>query len=100
MYVIPKRRHHGVGRALLAYVLDYARALDGLEDLTLAVTAGNEAARNLYLEAGFIPYGVEPHYIRVGTQYYDIEWMHCSVAREESTQTRERRGSDTDGGQP
>jgi RimJ/RimL family protein N-acetyltransferase len=39
------------------------------------VTAGNDAARALYVAAGFVPFGVEPRFIRVDDRYYDIEWM-------------------------
>jgi GNAT superfamily N-acetyltransferase len=79
MFVLPEARGRGVGRDLLGYILDHARGLDGLEDLTLAVTEGNVAARQLYLVAGFVPYGVEPRYIRVGEDYYAIEWMHMRL---------------------
>jgi RimJ/RimL family protein N-acetyltransferase len=75
MYVVPAARAQGVGKALLAYVVAQARALDGLEDLTLAVTVGNAGARALYLAAGFVPYGVEARYIKLDDRYYDIEWM-------------------------
>ncbi len=75
MYVAPEARGHGVGKVLLTTVIDQARSLAGLEDLTLAVTVGNPAARALYIGAGFVPYGVEPRYIRVDQHYYDIEWM-------------------------
>lgn len=79
MYVAAELHGRGVGRALLGFVLEQARALDGLEDLTLAVTVGNEAARRLYEGAGFVAYGVEPRYIRVGTTYHDIVWMHLRL---------------------
>ncbi|HEY0738812.1 MAG TPA: GNAT family N-acetyltransferase [Herpetosiphonaceae bacterium] len=75
MYVAPEARGKGIGKALLEQTLIYARTLDGLEDVTLAVTVGNTAARQLYLNAGFVPYGVEPRYIKLGNQYFDIEWM-------------------------
>lgn len=75
MFVVPERRGQGLGQALLAAAIAGARATAGLEDLTLAVTVGNAAARRLYLDAGFVPYGVEPRYIKLGEMYYDIEWL-------------------------
>ena len=75
MYVTPEARGNRIGRALLEHTLSYARTMDGLEDVTLAVTVGNDAARRLYLGAGFVPYGVEPRYIKLGNRYFDIEWM-------------------------
>lgn len=79
MYVVSEAHGRGIGRALLAHTLGFARALPGLETITLAVTVGNAAARALYQRAGFIGYGVEPRYIRVGSEYYDIEWMYCQL---------------------
>ena len=75
MYVVPEVRGAQIGTALLAYTLERARTMDGLEDVTLAVTVGNASARKLYMSAGFVPYGVEPRYIKVGNEYFDIEWM-------------------------
>ena len=75
MYVAPEARGKRIGKALLEHTLSYARTMDGLEDVTLAVTVGNEPARRLYLGAGFVPYGVEPRYIKLGNRYFDIEWM-------------------------
>ena len=75
MYVAPEARGNRIGKALLEHTLSYARTMDGLEDVTLAVTVGNNAARRLYLGAGFVPYGVEPRYIKLGNRYFDIEWM-------------------------
>ena len=79
MYVTPEARGNRIGKALLEHTLSYARTMDGLEDVTLAVTVGNDAARRLYLGAGFVPYGVEPRYIKLGNRYFDIEWMILSL---------------------
>jgi GNAT superfamily N-acetyltransferase len=75
MYVTPEARGNRIGKALLEHTLSYARTMDGLEDVTLAVTVGNNLARRLYVGAGFVPYGVEPRYIKLGNRYFDIEWM-------------------------
>ena len=75
MYVAPEARGNRIGKALLEQTLSYARTIDGLEDVTLAVTVGNNAARRLYLGAGFVPYRVEPRYIKLGNRYFDVEWM-------------------------
>ena len=79
MYVAPEVRGQGVGGALLGAAIAQAEALGGIEALTLAVTVGNTAARALYRAAGFVPFGVEPRYIRVDEHYYDIEWMIKSL---------------------
>ncbi len=75
MYVLPEARGRGIGNALLAETVARARSLPGLEELVLAVTVGNEQARRLYIQAGFEPYCVEPRYLKIGDQYFDIEWM-------------------------
>ncbi len=47
----------------------------GVEEVVLAVTVGNELAHRLYVAAGFKPYCIEPRYIKLDDQYFDIEWM-------------------------
>jgi len=75
MYVAPHARCRGSGRSLLNALLDYARTLPDLEEVTLSVTRGNDTARRLYSEFGFIPFAVEPRYLKIDGQYYDIEHM-------------------------
>lgn len=75
MYVAAEARGEGVGKALLAELIRRARLMAGLEEIILAVTVGNGAARSIYLAAGFEPSHVEKRYIKVADRYYDIEWM-------------------------
>ena len=75
MYILPEYQRRGIGRALLEDTISFAKTLEGVEMITLAVTVGNEAARKLYVSAGFIPFGIELRYIRVDKTYHDIEWM-------------------------
>jgi ribosomal protein S18 acetylase RimI-like enzyme len=82
--VPPEQRGRGIGKALLLDAITRALTLNGLEDLILAVTVGNERARALYLAVGFTSVAVEPGYLKIGEQYFDIEWMHLSVNREQS----------------
>ncbi len=79
MYVAPEARGRHAGRALLDELMRRARALPGLEDVALAVTVGNDSARRLYLSAGFVPYCVEPRFLKIGDRYWDIEWMVLSL---------------------
>jgi ribosomal protein S18 acetylase RimI-like enzyme len=74
VYVAPAWRRAGLARALLDEVILEART-NGLILLTLSVTAGNTAARLLYLRAGFEVYGIEPLSLRVGTEFLDEEHM-------------------------
>jgi ribosomal protein S18 acetylase RimI-like enzyme len=52
MAVAPDARRHGIGTRLLSAAEDVARA-SGLGHLALMVTEENEAARELYAQAGF-----------------------------------------------
>jgi RimJ/RimL family protein N-acetyltransferase len=75
MYVAPEARGRGLGRALMDAVIDFAQAQPHLEALVLAVTVGNDTARQLYLACGFTTWGIDPGYLKVNGQDYDIEWM-------------------------
>ncbi|MCX6043840.1 MAG: GNAT family N-acetyltransferase [Chloroflexi bacterium] len=75
MYVKPEARGQGVGAALLNEVIHHARALVDLEEVTLAVTVGNETAHRLYQAVGFVDSHVEKRYIKLDDRYYDIQWM-------------------------
>ena len=75
MYVIPAARRRGLGTTLLRTVIERAQALDGLEELILAVTVGNGAARSLYYRLGFELSHIEKRYIKIDERYYDIEWL-------------------------
>lgn len=64
MAAVPAQRRLGVGRALLAALLDQARQLPGLLRINLTVTEGNEPAIRLYEGFGFVRWGREPQAIR------------------------------------
>jgi ribosomal protein S18 acetylase RimI-like enzyme len=70
MYVTPEFAGQGLGRELLAALLEYARS-SPLELLVLTVTQGNDSAERLYVNAGFKSFGIEPHAIKVHNQYFD-----------------------------
>ncbi len=80
MYVAPEARGKGAGQALMDAALNDAHTFEELDDVVLAVTVGNDAARHLYLKAGFVPYSIDPRYISVDNQYFDIEWMILRIA--------------------
>jgi ribosomal protein S18 acetylase RimI-like enzyme len=81
VYVRPSFRGQGVGRALLLALLERIRACPGVEQVSLTVVSGQEAARALYRSLGFEPYGLEPRGLKVGDRYLDNEHMVLLIAR-------------------
>ena len=76
MMVAVDARCAGVGGALLDACIACARAADGIELLTLSVTAGNSAALRLYERAGFSRYASLPRALRVDGVYHAKEqWV-------------------------
>jgi ribosomal protein S18 acetylase RimI-like enzyme len=75
MYVAPEVRGRGFGRALLLSAIERGRALAGVEQIHLAVTTRNLAARALYVSVGFVVYGTEPHALKLGGEYLDEDLM-------------------------
>ncbi|HEX2350405.1 MAG TPA: GNAT family N-acetyltransferase [Ktedonobacterales bacterium] len=70
MYVASEARGKGYGRALMEALIARARALDGLEQLILAVVTSNTAAIALYRALGFEVYGVQRKALKLGDGHY------------------------------
>lgn len=79
MYVEPAARRQGVGKALMAEAVNHARALPGLRQITLAVTAGNDAAIATYAGFGFVVCGTAPEALHVEGRFYDELQMICHL---------------------
>lgn len=79
MMVRPEVRGTGLGAALLDACIAEARRAQGLELLTLSVTAGNLPALRLYERAGFVRYGTLARAIRVGERYLDKDLMSLAL---------------------
>jgi RimJ/RimL family protein N-acetyltransferase len=69
VYVRPEARGAGLARRLVGAVLDHARGR--VEIVQLTVTFGNDAARRLYTQIGFVEYGLERRSLKQGGRYYD-----------------------------
>ena len=87
MYVAPESAARGVGRALLAACLERARAVPGLEQINLSVTAANARARRLYESAGFSVFGIEERAIKIGIEYFAKAHMTLRLLPSTSTET-------------
>ena len=75
MMVSRDAQGRGIGRALLLACIEQARRADGLEMLTLTVTAENTTAVRLYAAAGFQRAGSLAHGIKVDDRYYTKDTM-------------------------
>jgi ribosomal protein S18 acetylase RimI-like enzyme len=70
VYVRPESRGKGVASALMNEIVRRARAIGGLEQITLVASA-NLPAQRLYKALGFESYGIERHSLKIGDQYVD-----------------------------
>jgi len=75
VYVTSAERRKGVGRALLAALVERAKQDPSLEQILLAVATCQNAAKQLYRDFGFETYGIEPNALKVGSRYIDEEHM-------------------------
>jgi ribosomal protein S18 acetylase RimI-like enzyme len=75
LMVRPQDRGQGIGRMLLVTCIERARAVRGLEMLTLSVTATNTMASALYAKLGFRRYGTLPRALKVDGEYHDKDLM-------------------------
>ncbi|PYE49385.1 GNAT family N-acetyltransferase [Deinococcus yavapaiensis] len=80
VYVREDARGRGVANALLGELIRRARQISGVEQLHLAVSVTQTAARRLYDAHGFVVYGVEPRALKVHGEYVDEEWRALRLA--------------------
>ncbi|MGZ5201489.1 MAG: N-acetyltransferase family protein, partial [Telluria sp.] len=60
MMVERSHQRRGIGRILIAHLIEFARSLGFIRQITLSVTDANAAAVALYDVFGFRQYGLEP----------------------------------------
>jgi ribosomal protein S18 acetylase RimI-like enzyme len=80
VYVRETARGQGLGRAVVARVIEHARG--HVVQLHAAVVTSNEAARRLYRSLGFEPYGLEPRGLACAGRYFDQELLVLMLDRE------------------
>ena len=69
VYVTEAAQGNGFGRAVVEAAV--AEARQQVAQLMTSVSAGNQAALDLYLSLGFQPWGVQPRALKVGERYID-----------------------------
>jgi ribosomal protein S18 acetylase RimI-like enzyme len=77
VYVQREARGRGVAAALIAGIVELARPI--VEQLTLSVVQGNDAAIALYRRHGFTVYGIEPRARKNAAGYVDKVLMACDL---------------------
>ncbi len=70
VYVSPKLRGKGAGKALMLEIIRRAREIEGIEQITLVASA-RLPAQKLYQAVGFKSYGIESHSLKIGDDYVD-----------------------------
>jgi ribosomal protein S18 acetylase RimI-like enzyme len=81
VYVKPEWRRKGIARVLLTEIVERAKAIPGIEQITLSVATEQSAAKKLYESLGFQDYGREPRTLKVGDRYVDEDLMTLRIAR-------------------
>ena len=79
MYVSARFRRHGLGRQLVDAALVQARMRPEIRLAQLTVTHGNDAARRLYEQCGFVEFGREPFAVAVGNGFVSKVYMWCPL---------------------
>jgi len=80
MYVLPAHRRQGAATKLLTVCIDRAHGMEGVEEVCLCITVGNDAARRAYVAFGFQAEFIEPRYFKFEGRYYDLEWLRLSLS--------------------
>jgi len=75
MYVAPEARGQRIGERLIEAAVAFARTIDGVLQVHLAVTSHNTSAKRLYERMGFVRYGIDPRVLVVDGVGYDEDLM-------------------------
>lgn len=81
LYVLPEAHGHGVGRALLAALIDHARGR-GLHAMIGGIEAGNSASLRLHAALGFREVGRLPEVGRKFDRWLDLVLMQRLLDRD------------------
>ena len=79
VYVSARHRGKGVGRALIAALLENAKQDPSLQQVLLSVATTQIAAKKLYRSFGFETFGTEPNALKIGSTYVDEDHMILRV---------------------
>lgn len=77
VYCVPELRGHGLGRAVMIRAIELARTWQGVEKISLSVSAQSTNALALYESLGFKRWGLEPDAMRIDGESFDE--IHLSL---------------------
>jgi GNAT superfamily N-acetyltransferase len=80
VYVTEAARGFGIGRELMARLIERARGERGLVQIMLTVTTEQVAPRRLYESFGFVSFGREPRALQVDGRYLDEDYYVLRLA--------------------
>ncbi|MFT4524243.1 MAG: RimJ/RimL family protein N-acetyltransferase [Granulosicoccus sp.] len=77
VFVLKEHRGKGIGRELMEQTIEFAKQIEGIELISIGVSAQNSTARGLYNRLGFVEYAIEPRSVKVNGEYCDeaLMWM-------------------------
>ena len=75
MYISPKARGKGIGKALMEMAIEHSKESEEIQKINLSVVSSNKAAKNLYLQLGFKVFGTEEMALKIGDNYYEEQHM-------------------------
>jgi ribosomal protein S18 acetylase RimI-like enzyme len=79
VYVAPHARNQGFAIETMRHALNHAATALGVRQVNLGVNTRNTAAVALYKKLGFVQYGLELGYLRVGSEFHDEFQMACRL---------------------
>ncbi len=79
VYVTPRYRGQGIGKALLEYAIDQAKQNPEIKKLLLGVVTTQEPAQAMYESLGFVKVGHLKYAVKVGEQYFDEYLMELYI---------------------
>lgn len=77
-----KYRNKGICEKLIAHIISECHNI-GIDELTLEVRAGNDAAVHVYEKSGFVTEGVRKDYYSEPTEDALIMWRHGTIESKE-----------------
>ncbi|MCG8409123.1 MAG: GNAT family N-acetyltransferase [Phycisphaerales bacterium] len=75
VFVKQEERGQGIARKICQELIARVGRVDGLEQIHIAVTSTNQAAKRLYESMGFVAYGKAPKALKIEDKYHDEDLM-------------------------